>query len=138
VIVHYFPLFIRPFAFTKFSINSSTYCLLFHSLCVVSIFVILLSSCPVIFDCTSFVLLSTSLFCFLLIVSTGYICVICSFNSEFIFFHIITLLLIPLIPAFATHACILTHTPSTPGSPRSFTGCATLPYPTPQLHTPAN
>jgi hypothetical protein len=40
--------------------------------------------------------------------------------------------------AFATHACILTHTPSTPGSPRSFTGCATLPYPTPQLHKHAN
>ena len=37
--------------------------------------------------------------------------------------------------AFATHACILTHTPSTPGSPRSFPGCMTLPYPTPQLHT---
>jgi hypothetical protein len=36
--------------------------------------------------------------------------------------------------AFATHACILTHTPSTPGSPRSFAGCMTLPYPTPQLH----
>ena len=34
--------------------------------------------------------------------------------------------------AFATHACILTPTPSTPGSPRSFTGCRTLPYPTPQ------
>ena len=40
--------------------------------------------------------------------------------------------------AFATHACILTHTPSTPGSPRSFPGCMTLPYPTPQLHKPAN
>src|SRR5580765_6724337 len=32
--------------------------------------------------------------------------------------------------AFATHACILTPTPSTPGSPRSFTRCRTLPYPT--------
>ena len=32
--------------------------------------------------------------------------------------------------AFATHACILTPTPSTPGSHRSFTGCRTLPYPT--------
>ena len=36
--------------------------------------------------------------------------------------------------AFATHACILTRTPSTPGSPRSFTGCTTLPYPSPRLH----
>jgi len=36
--------------------------------------------------------------------------------------------------AFATHACILTHTPSTPRSLGGFTGCATLPYPTPQLH----
>ncbi len=36
--------------------------------------------------------------------------------------------------AFATHACILTRTPSTPGSPRGFTGCTTLPYPTPRLH----
>ena len=32
--------------------------------------------------------------------------------------------------AFATHACILTPTPSTPGSPRNFTRCRTLPYPT--------
>ena len=32
--------------------------------------------------------------------------------------------------AFATHACILTPTPSTPGSHRGFTGCRTLPYPT--------
>ena len=32
--------------------------------------------------------------------------------------------------AFATHACILTPTPSTPGSLRGFTGCRTLPYPT--------
>jgi hypothetical protein len=38
--------------------------------------------------------------------------------------------------AFATHACILTRTPSTPGSPRGFTGCTTLPYPTPRLHQP--
>ncbi len=37
--------------------------------------------------------------------------------------------------AFATHACILTRTPSTTGSPRRFTGCTTLPYPTPRLHT---
>jgi hypothetical protein len=36
--------------------------------------------------------------------------------------------------AFATHACILTRTPSTTGSPRRFTGCTTLPYPTPRLH----
>ena len=33
--------------------------------------------------------------------------------------------------AFATHACILTPTPSTPGSLRGFTGRRTLPYPTP-------
>jgi hypothetical protein len=32
--------------------------------------------------------------------------------------------------AFATHACILTPTPSTPGSLRGFTGRRTLPYPT--------
>ncbi len=32
--------------------------------------------------------------------------------------------------AFATHACILTRTPSTPGSRRRFAGCTTLPYPT--------
>ena len=38
--------------------------------------------------------------------------------------------------AFATHACILTRTPSTTGSPRRFTGCTTLPYPTPRLHQP--
>ena len=38
--------------------------------------------------------------------------------------------------AFATHACILTRTPSTTGSPRRFTGCTTLPYPTPRLHNP--
>jgi hypothetical protein len=30
----------------------------------------------------------------------------------------------------ATHACILTPTPSTTGSLRCFTGCRTLPYPT--------
>jgi hypothetical protein len=30
----------------------------------------------------------------------------------------------------ATHACILTPTPSTTGSLRGFTGCRTLPYPT--------
>jgi hypothetical protein len=36
--------------------------------------------------------------------------------------------------AFATHACILTPTPSTTGSPRCFAGCRTLPYPTPRLH----
>ena len=33
--------------------------------------------------------------------------------------------------AFATHACILTPTPSTPRSLGGFTGCRTLPYPTP-------
>ena len=33
--------------------------------------------------------------------------------------------------AIATHACILTPTPSTPGSLRGFTGRRTLPYPTP-------
>jgi hypothetical protein len=39
--------------------------------------------------------------------------------------------------AFATHACILTPTPSTPGSLRCFHGCRTLPYPpTPLLNTP--
>src|SRR5689334_9390078 len=32
-------------------------------------------------------------------------------------------------PAFATHACILTRTTSTPGSPRRFPGGTTLPYP---------
>lgn len=31
--------------------------------------------------------------------------------------------------AFATHACILTPTPSTTRSPRGFQGCRTLPYP---------
>ncbi len=40
--------------------------------------------------------------------------------------------------AFATHACILTRTPSTTGSPRRFTGCTTLPYPTPPLHPHQN
>jgi hypothetical protein len=38
--------------------------------------------------------------------------------------------------ALATHACILTPTPSTPGSHRGFTGCRTLPYPTPHLDSP--
>jgi hypothetical protein len=33
----------------------------------------------------------------------------------------------------ATHACILTPTPSTAGSLRCFTGCRTLPYPTKQV-----
>ena len=33
----------------------------------------------------------------------------------------------------ATHACILTPTPSTAGSLRGFTGCRTLPYPPTQL-----
>jgi hypothetical protein len=33
----------------------------------------------------------------------------------------------------ATHACILTPTPSTTGSLRCFTGCRTLPYPTRHL-----
>ena len=37
--------------------------------------------------------------------------------------------------AFATHACILTRTPSTTRSLGRFTGCTTLPYPTPRLHT---
>jgi hypothetical protein len=36
--------------------------------------------------------------------------------------------------AFATHACILTRTPSTTRSLGGFTGCTTLPYPTPRLH----
>jgi hypothetical protein len=31
--------------------------------------------------------------------------------------------------SFATHACILTHAPSTAGSLRCFTQCMTLPYP---------
>ena len=38
--------------------------------------------------------------------------------------------------SFATHACILTPTPSTPGSLRRFHGCRTLPYPPTPLHTP--
>ena len=38
--------------------------------------------------------------------------------------------------AFATHACILTRTPSTTPSLGRFTGCTTLPYPTPRLHPP--
>ena len=38
--------------------------------------------------------------------------------------------------AFATHACILTPTPSTTRSHGGFTGCRTLPYPTPRLHNP--
>jgi hypothetical protein len=38
--------------------------------------------------------------------------------------------------AFATHACILTRAPSTTPSPGRFTGCTTLPYPTPRLHPP--
>ena len=36
--------------------------------------------------------------------------------------------------ALATHACILTPTPSTPGSRRGFPGCRTLPYPSTRLH----
>src|SRR6267154_5702986 len=42
----------------------------------------------------------------------------------------------PQIPTadIATHACILTPAPSTPGSRRGFTGRGTLPYPTPTLH----
>jgi hypothetical protein len=39
--------------------------------------------------------------------------------------------------AFATHACILTPTPSTTRSHGGFTGCRTLPYPTPRLHPPS-
>ena len=39
--------------------------------------------------------------------------------------------------AFATHACILTRTPSTTGSPRRFARCTTLPYPCRQLHQQA-
>jgi hypothetical protein len=35
--------------------------------------------------------------------------------------------------AFATHACILTPTPSTTGSHRGFPGCRTLPYPSTRL-----
>ena len=38
--------------------------------------------------------------------------------------------------SFATHACILTPTPSTPGSLRRFHGCRTLPYPPTPLHHP--
>ena len=38
--------------------------------------------------------------------------------------------------AFATHACILTRTPSTTRSLGGFTGCTTLPYPTTPLHHP--
>jgi hypothetical protein len=34
--------------------------------------------------------------------------------------------------SFATHACILTHAPSTAGSLRGFTQCMTLPYPSTQ------
>ena len=37
---------------------------------------------------------------------------------------------------FATHACILTRTASTAGSPRRFTRRTTLPYPSTRLHTP--
>ena len=37
--------------------------------------------------------------------------------------------------AFATHACILTPTPSTAGSLRCFHGCRTLPYPPTPLDT---
>src|SRR5262249_39917437 len=36
--------------------------------------------------------------------------------------------------ALATHACILTPTPSTTRSHGGFTRCRTLPYPTPPLH----
>lgn len=38
--------------------------------------------------------------------------------------------------AFATHACILTPTPSTTRSRDGFTGCRTLPYPPTRLHPP--
>ena len=38
-------------------------------------------------------------------------------------------------PSFATHACILTPTPSTTPSQGRFTGCRTLPYPT-RTHMP--
>lgn len=37
--------------------------------------------------------------------------------------------------AFATHACILTPTPSTTGFHRGFPGCRTLPYPPTRLDT---
>jgi hypothetical protein len=36
--------------------------------------------------------------------------------------------------AFATHACILTPTPSTTRLPDRFSGCRTLPYPPTPLH----
>src|SRR5437867_13262689 len=39
--------------------------------------------------------------------------------------------------ALATHACILTPTPSTPRSLGGFTGCRTLPYPPPHLDPPS-
>ena len=39
-------------------------------------------------------------------------------------------------PAFATHACILTHTTSTATSQCRFPGGATLPYPPTHLHPP--
>ena len=38
--------------------------------------------------------------------------------------------------AFATHACILTPTPSTVGFHHGFPGCRTLPYPSQPLHQP--
>jgi len=38
--------------------------------------------------------------------------------------------------AFATHACILTPTPSTAPSQGRFSGCRTLPYPTPPRQSP--
>lgn len=38
--------------------------------------------------------------------------------------------------AFATHACILTPTPSTTRSRGRFPGCRTLPYPSTRLHNP--
>ena len=37
--------------------------------------------------------------------------------------------------AFATHACILTPTPSTASFRHGFPGCRTLPYPSTRLHT---
>ena len=39
-------------------------------------------------------------------------------------------------PSIATHACILTPAPSTPGSLRGFTRCRTLPYHPQPLNTP--
>jgi hypothetical protein len=39
--------------------------------------------------------------------------------------------------SFATHACILTRTASTPGSLRCFHGCTTLPYPPTHLAHPS-